>query len=803
MLLVPNSRARVRESAGTRLRGRTPSNTRAGKQSADVRILIVEDEAASRYLLETILAANDYEVVSAGDGREGLEMAKAEPPDLIITDVLMPVMDGYQMCVQLKSDSRLRDIPVVVYTSSFGDPADKDLASSLGVARFLIKPQEPDTLVAVVRELLDHGPAPRADEEAAFDEHGVLKAYGERIAHKLYDKLLELEAANAELSGLTERLKSEADEKGRLVEQLSSAVTRQQETQEALLVSQERYVAAMRGANDGIWDWDLTTDGFFGSPKFRSILGMRDDEPLVEVEQWLSRVVPEDLERLRGEIDVHLRGLTPYLESEYQVVAPDGSRRWMLSRGQALRHEDGLAYRVAGSLSDITARKSQEQELLHSALYDKLTGLPNRTLFLDRLNFLVTRRRRHPEFDFAVMFLDLDRFKAINDSLGHTAGDSVLIDASRRLQATVRAEDTVARFGGDEFVVLVDEVKDPREVERLAERLVVELSRPFHIGSDDVFTSASIGVAMSPSDLQGSEELLRDASTAMFRAKEGGRSRFEIFDSVMHAAAVTALRTEAELRRALDREELFPYFQPVVDTKTRAVVSCEALVRWQHPERGLLPPLEFVGVAEDTGLIVPMGRHVMYAACTHSKRWHDDGNPCLKVSVNISARQFSQPGLLDTVREILEATAFPPECLVLELTESVVMSDPREAAGTLDALHDLGVELAVDDFGTGYSSLSYLKRFPFQMLKIDRGFVRDIVADADDRSIVEAIVGLAHTLNMTVVAEGVETEEQLECLSDLGCDEIQGYLISRPVPIDDFDRFLREGPPDLAGLQVS
>lgn len=759
-----------------------------------MKILIVEDDEASRYLLETLMRAEGYETVSAVDGREGLVAAKAEKPDLIITDVLMPEMDGYQMCVRLKSDPELCNVPVVVYTSSFGDPADKDFARNLGVDRFIIKPQEPAVLTAQIAEILSQPRDTSAPPAIELDEHGVLKAYGERISRKLYEKLLELETANLELSAMTGRLKTEAEEKGRLVEQLSTAMSRQQEMQEALLISQERYVAAMRGANDGIWDWDLVSNGFFGSPRFRNLLGMRDDEPLLDAEQWLSRIIPEDIERVRHDIDVHVRGLTPHLESEYQVLMPDESRRWMLSRGQALRREEGDAYRIAGSLADITERKQQQEDLQHSALYDGLTTLPNRTLFLDRLEFLVARRRRHPGFEFAVLFLDLDRFKAINDSLGHTAGDKVLVEAARRLAAAVRAGDTVARFGGDEFVVLVDDVREPREVERLAERLVVELSRPFHIGGDEAFISASVGVAMSPSDIQGPEELLRDASTAMFRAKEAGRARFEVFDTVMHAAAVSALRTEAELRRALEREELTPYFQPVVKTDTREVVAAEALVRWMHPDRGVLPPLEFVGVAEDTGLIVPMGRQVMFAACAHSKRWHADGHPCLKVSVNISARQFTQPGLLDTVWECLEATALPPECLILELTESVVMTDPHEATGTLDALHDLGVELAVDDFGTGYSSLNYLKRFPFNTLKIDRSFIKDITEDPDDRSIVEAIVGLAHTLNMEVVAEGVETVEQLECLSALECDEIQGYYISRPIPEDEFETLLRESP---------
>jgi diguanylate cyclase (GGDEF)-like protein/PAS domain S-box-containing protein len=755
-----------------------------------VRVLVVDDDEAGRYLLESVLRASGYDVVSAIDGIDALDKARQATPDLIVTDVLMPRMDGYKLCVRLKNDPDLRSVPVLIYTASFGDPADKRFALSLGVNAFMLKPQDPDVLIAEVERLLASGASGTAGPGA--DEPGMLKEYGERISHKLYQKLLEIEKKNTELNQAMLRLNAEVDAKSRLVSELSRAVSKEQEAQEALLVSQERYAAAVRGATDGIWDWDLSAGTFFASPRFRDILGMDDEEPLETAEDWLARVSPEDVERLRFEIDLHLRELTPHFESDYRVEARDGAR-WMLSRGQALRRDDGTPYRMAGSLTDITDRKRAEEQLLHNALYDGLTGLPNRTLFMDRMSFLETRRIRHEEYQYALLFIDLDRFKTVNESLGHAAGDALLIESARRLNGCLRNGDTLARFSGDEFVVLLDDIREPQEADRLAELIHSRLVVPADIGGHQVYTSASIGIAMTSEAIQEPEELLRDAETAMYRAKEAGRARSEVFDVVMHAKAVSALQTEAELRRAIDRGELEPFYQPVISIATGEIVSCEALVRWNHPERGLLGPYEFVPVAEETGLVVPMGLIVMRSACECNMEWQRAGHQPIKVSVNISARQFSEPDLLDSIKAVLEETGMDAQYLLLEVTESVVMADPVSAESTLDSLHELGVSLAVDDFGTGYSSLSYLKRFPFHMLKIDRSFVMDIPRDTDDMTIVEAVVGLAHSLKLQVTAEGVETPEQLDFLRGLGCDNMQGFLVSRPVPSAEFEDLLGRG----------
>ncbi len=753
------------------------------------RILVVDDDEAGRYLLESILRASGHEVVTAVDGQDALEQPGLDGFDLIITDVLMPRMDGYKLCLRLKNDPALRAIPIIVYTASFGDPEDKQFALSLGVDSFMLKPQEPTVLMAEIERLLEAGRKGPEAEGPSPDEAGTLREYGERISHKLYQKLLQLEQTNADLNATMRQLAAEIEAKSKLVEELSRAVAKEQAAQSALLVSEERYAAAVRGANDGIWDWDLKSGSFYASPRFRELIGLPEDEPLVSPEQWLSRVVPEDVQRLGLEIDRHIRGLTPFLQSEYQVVTPEGAKRWMLSRGQAVRREDGAAYRMAGSLSDVTERRSQQEEILHNALYDRLTGLPNRTLFMDRVAFLESRRERNEAYLYAVLFVDLDRFKNVNESLGHSSGDILLVEVARRLRGCARTGDTVARFGGDKYVLLLDDLDDPKEADRYADCVQDALRAPFWVDGHGVHTAASIGIAIA-SKTRSPEELVRDAETAMYRAKEAGRGRVEVFDTLMHAKVLADLQTEEELRHGIERGELEAYYQPVVSLSTGRVVSCEALVRWNHPGRGLLDPDEFVPVAEATGLIVPMGMHVLRAACDRNRAWQKSGRPPIIMSVNISARHFAEPDLLESITTILHETDMAPEYLLLELTESVVMADPERAAVTLDALHRLGVGLALDDFGTGYSSLAYLKRFPFHMLKIDRGFVMDIPRDEDDMSIVEAVIGLAHSLKLQVTAEGVETQEQLGFLRDLGCDNAQGFLVSRAVPSREFEVLL-------------
>ena len=464
-----------------------------------------------------------------------------------------------------------------------------------------------------------------------------------------------------------------------------------------------------------------------------------------------------------------------------------------------LAHHDGdsnIEF-VSSVTRDISERKAFEQRLEYQATHDPLTGLPNRTLFLDRLELALARRRRSNR-PVAVLFCDVDHFKVVNDSLGHGAGDRLLVALAERLRDALRPGDTVARFGGDEFVILCDELVTEHDAVAIAERANRAVHEPLTVESTEVFAAMSIGIAFASVDTEP-EAMIRDADAAMYLAKERGRARYEIYDERMRSTLVERLDIETALRRALHRHELRVVYQPTIDLGSGLIVGVEALLRWEHPERGPLVPSEFIDVAEETGLIVPIGMWVVEQACRQAQRWQaarPDGEPVF-VSVNLSGRQLDTGALVDNVADILERTGLEPGLLGLEITESVVMRDPEASTTLLRALKDLGVRLAVDDFGTGYSSLAYLRRFPVELLKVDRAFVDGLDAqtgDAEDRAIVAAVVSLAHTLGMKAIAEGVETEEQLRELRSLGCDMAQGFLIARPLLPHAIDEMLAQNP---------
>jgi diguanylate cyclase (GGDEF)-like protein/PAS domain S-box-containing protein len=452
-----------------------------------------------------------------------------------------------------------------------------------------------------------------------------------------------------------------------------------------------------------------------------------------------------------------------------------------------LHTDEGIV--VSAAIRDITSRKEAAAALAHAALHDALTGLPNRQLLTDRLEQALRRTSRTHQ-SVAVLFLDLDRFKLINDSHGHAAGDEVLVTVAERIQATVRAGDTVARFGGDEFVVLCEGADTAGRVAGLAERVSDALGAPFVVQGAEFFLAASIGIALGGDGDTTAEGLLRDADAAMYRAKERGRARVEFFDEPMRSEVAGRLEMQNALHRAVERGELRLAYQPIIDLRSSGIVGVEALLRWQHAERGLLKPNSFISLAEDAGLIVPIGRWLIEEAAQACARWRDHN---VSVSVNVSARQLRQPDLLETVAAALERNAVPAGALRMELTETVLMEDLEFHGRTLTALRDLGVSLAIDDFGTGYSSLTYLRRFPVSTVKIDRSFVAGLGANLADSAIVDSVINLAHALDLEVVAEGTETAEQVACLQDLGCDKAQGYIFAAPGPPEAIDALLEAG----------
>jgi diguanylate cyclase (GGDEF)-like protein/PAS domain S-box-containing protein len=573
--------------------------------------------------------------------------------------------------------------------------------------------------------------------------------------------------------------------------QIAVAIERKR-AEEALRESGERYRELFENANDVVYTHDLSGNFTSLNKTGERVTGYtREEACRINLAQV---VVPEYVALARKMIGQKEGGeeSTCY---ELEILSKDG-RRVPLEISTRFVYKDGAPVGVQGVARDITERKRAEEKLLHIAFHDSLTGLPNRALFTDHLKLAITASKRTPAALFAVLFLDLDRFKVINDSLGHPVGDELLVSIARRLEHGLRAGDTVARLGGDEFAILLNNLDEPGDALRVAARVQEQLAEPLQIGGHEAFTTASIGIALSTTGYTNEEDVLRDADTVMYRAKAKGAARYEVFDQVMHARVVALLKLENDLRRAIERKEFCLYYQPIVALATGRISGFEALVRWKHPERGLVPPSEFIPLAEETGLIVPLGMWVLEAACRQMHEWHalSPLHRELKLSVNLSGRQFAQADLLDRITRVLCETRFDPRCLQLEITESVVMDNAKAIVALMGDLRALGLELAIDDFGTGYSSLSYLQRFPIHTLKIDRSFISPHGdEDRENSEIVRTIILLARNMGKDVVAEGVETEEQLARLRALDCDYGQGYIFSRPQDAEATESLLREG----------
>jgi PAS domain S-box-containing protein len=535
----------------------------------------------------------------------------------------------------------------------------------------------------------------------------------------------------------------------------------------------------------------------YNSPAYLKVLGYSPED--LKTTASIEQIHPDDLPRVLQAAEKARQGGHGE-RMEYRVLHKDGSWRTLESTANAIRDEKGRTDKLVIVNRDITERKRAEELLAHNAFHDGLTNLPNRALFLDRLQHALTLSKRHPNYKFAVLLIDVDEFKIVNDSLGHSAGDELLVQLAQRLRDSVRRADMVARprtsgvpdrpandgalarLGGDEFSVLLDDIRDPIEAVRVAERVQAELSVPFFIDQQEIVVSASVGIAASSSPYTHAEDLLRDADIAMYRAKRAGKACCEVSDPAMHASAVQRLSLETNLRKALDQGEFRVYYQPVVSLESGKIVGFEALTRWQRPE-GILSPIAFIAVAEEIGLIIPMNRQLLREACAHLRAWQAEFrcNPPLTMSVNVSSREFAQPDLASEIRKIFEQTGIDPSCLRLEIVETIAMGDAEKSGRVLAELNALGVRLSIDDFGTGYSSLSRLRRIPVDTLKIDRAFISNMESDPENCEIVRTIIALAHNLGLKVVAEGTETQEQISLLKLLNCEMAQGYLYSRPV----------------------
>ena len=561
-------------------------------------------------------------------------------------------------------------------------------------------------------------------------------------------------------------------------------VTRRNHFHEKMWRDLERFDLAAKGSNDAMFDWDLGTDRLWLSENYEPMFVRSAGQKADNMSSWFEHIHPEDRARVQEQLLGAVKSADRQWSDEFRLVRADQSVAHVFARGHVGRARDGTALRMNGVLQDISARKAQEERTRVLADHDELTGLPNRGHFRSTLDAALQRAERSGKM-LSILFLDLDRFKNINDSLGHDAGDEVLRAVAERLVACVRKVDIVARFGGDEFAVLAEGLTAEDQASTVARKIVEAVSRPMILAGRQYRPAASIGISTFPTDGRDAQALLKNADIAMYRAKEEGRGTFQFYSEQLNTHSIQRLEFESNLSNALGNHEFVLHYQPKIDLATGGITGLEALVRWISPQLGVVPPGDFIAIAEETGLIVPLGRWVAQTACVQNRAWQKGGLPQMRIAINISARQMADKGLVEFIVGAVRNTGLTADCLELEITESAVMSNQEHAEKVLNELKANGFQLTMDDFGTGYSSLAYLKRFPFDSVKIDQSFVRGIPQSKDDEAIVEAIIAMAHSLQLKVVAEGVETREQYEFLRSHGCDQLQGFFFSKPIPSSD------------------
>ncbi|MFO0751989.1 MAG: EAL domain-containing protein [Thermodesulfovibrionales bacterium] len=562
-----------------------------------------------------------------------------------------------------------------------------------------------------------------------------------------------------------------------------------EESQQKLRESEERFRLVAEATGTMVYDFEAGGGEMSVTRGLDELLGYRQEEMPLTRAWWLDRIHPDDIRLCREQFRSSATEGRSF-SLEYRVRHKEGHYITVQDTGKAVKDIEGRVVRIVGGVVDITERKKMEATIRHQAHHDLLTGLPNRALFLDHLSFALSQSRRY-KTQSAVLFLDLDRFKTINDTLGHTTGDTLLQEVARRVKQSVRETDTVARIGGDEFLILLPQVSSLSDISGIADKIMAVFEKPFSLTEYSFYMTTSIGISVSPDDGEEAETLIRNADVAMYHAKEQGRNSYQFFNQALNIQTLERILLENDLRQTLRQGELELFYQPQFEIATGRIVCTEALIRWRHPELGLLAPMQFLPLAEETGFILSIDEWVLRTACAQNKAWQDAEYPPTCVTVNLSARQFRQAYLEEMVSRVLRETGLQPEWLVLEVTETIAMGDIEQTLSNLKKLSALGIHFSIDDFGTGYSSLSYLKRLPLRKLKIDKSFIKDITEDADDQAIVKAIISLAHSMDLRVVAEGVETGEQLAFLRSGGCDEVQGYLGSFPLTREEYEHLLR------------
>lgn len=724
------------------------------------RILIVDDVPENLHLLSHALSEAGYDVRGVVTGTMGLRAARLAIPDLILLDIRLPDLTGYEVCQQLKADLRTGDIPVI-FLSALDGTLDKVKAFRVGGIDYITKPFQLEEVLIRIQTHLSLQYAKTQIRELNAD-----------LEQRVHQRTAQLEDTN---------------------QQLLKEIAEREKVEVALRQSEARFRLLAENMSDLVCLHEPDGRYLYISPSCQTLLGFTPEE-LIGLSPY-PFLHPDDVERIQ--LEVH----RPVLRSEpllmtYRFRKKSGEYLWLETLAKPILDRSGEIIRLQTASRDITERVMVQAQLSHDALHDTLTNLPNRVLFMEQLE-LALKKQANPRdnYLFTVLFLDLDRFKLVNDSLGHLIGDQLLISIARILETCLRPNDIVARLGGDEFTILLNDTPDLSGVIKVVDRIQSRLHTPLVLEGHTVFTTASIGIVFSSQHYRCATDLLRDADTAMYRAKEAGRNRYEIFNQKMHTQAMQRLHLENALRQALKRQEFVVHYQPIVALKTKNLVGFEALVRWQHPERGIIYPTEFIAVAEDSGLISALGRRVLQQACQQLNDWQTQypNLQHLTVSVNISSQQFHQPDFIQQLDEVLSETSLQGAQLKLEITESMLIEDLDTVSQLLAQIQQRHIQLSIDDFGTGYSSLSYLHRLPINTLKIDRSFVNQMSAELDNQGIIRAIVNLAHTLGMDVVAEGVETPEQFAQLQALECEFGQGYFFSKPLDAGLAQRLIDSG----------
>jgi diguanylate cyclase (GGDEF)-like protein/PAS domain S-box-containing protein len=718
--------------------------------SPTAKILVVDDAPDNLRVLSATLGNQGYEVRCAKNGSMALAGALASPPDLILLDINMPDMNGYEVCQQIKADERTREIPVI-FLSAFDDALDKVKAFKAGGVDYITKPFQAEEVLARIEIQLNLQLAKTEIQKLNAD-----------LEQRVQQRTAQLEAANQALQ------RENIDRK---------------QAERLLQESEERFASILNSLDDVVWSISVNNDRvLYLNPAAADVYGRPVSDFFDNPQLWLEIIHPEDLPKVQSLFQSILdRG---GMDTEYRIIRPDGEMRCVRDRTHVIYDTNGIATRIDCIVYDITERKRAEEQLVHDALHDALTGLPNRTLFMDRVEIALHHAQRRTDYSFAVLFIDLDRFKIINDSLGHLVGDKLLIAIADILKRCVRSIDSVARLGGDEFTILLDDIKDASDAITIADRIQAKMASSFDLDGHSVFTSASIGIALNfAANYDNGTDLLRDADIAMYRAKDNGKARYEVFEYKMYAQTLKLSKLENDLRQAIERQEFLLHYQPIVELTTGKLTGLEALLRWQHSERGLVAPMEFIPVAEDTGLIVPIGEWVLREACRQVRAWQLQFliSETFKISVNITSKQLKCSNFIEIIDQILTETGLDGSFLRLEITESTLMDGTTEAIAKLEQIRARKIHLSIDDFGTGYSSLSYLHRFPINTLKIDRSFVSFMNSDTENIEIANTIIMLAHSLGMDTIAEGIETLEQCDRLKALGCELGQGYLFDKPL----------------------